>query len=101
MPCYEVRTISVEFRAENRDVLDAAIKQLGWGAIRAFADRVTLPGISLDLEAGRAEVQEGFQGRLNELKRAYATEAVRAAAKKVRWSCKQQGQKLTVNKIAW
>ena len=29
MPCYEVRTYSVEFKAHNRAILDLALKALG------------------------------------------------------------------------
>lgn len=104
MPCYEVRTVSVEFRAENRNLLDRAIKSLGWHAQELQDKRldVQFGQIKFDLVAGKAEVLEGCQGKLNELKQAYSREAVKAAAKKCQWGVKFQGQnKATINKVQW
>jgi len=105
MPCYEVRTVSVEFRAENRKLLDAAIESLGgqMSIVQESGDRLILGygAITLDLAAGRAEVRGGYQDRLNELKRAYSREAVKAAAKKCQWSCKLQGNKAQITKMRW
>jgi hypothetical protein len=106
MPCYEVRTVSVEFRAENRALLDAAIRSLSGGLAvveQSYDGRLNLGygAIKLDLDAGRAEVRDGYQGHLNELKRAYSREAIKAAAKRCQWSCKLQGNKAQVNKMRW
>ncbi len=103
MPCYEVRTLTVEFRAENRTLLDAAIKAIGSYAGEQFGDRLYIDGgdIVLDLAAGMAEVRTGYQGRLNELKQAYSREAVKAAAKRVNWACKMAGNQATVTKMKW
>ncbi len=30
MPCYQTSTLSVEFHAKHRTLLDAAIESLGW-----------------------------------------------------------------------
>jgi hypothetical protein len=80
MPCWEVRTVSVEFKAENRKLLDAAIRSIGMG-VREENGLLSLDygAIKLDLKAGKAEVQDGYQNRLNELKQAYSREAVKAA----------------------
>lgn len=103
MPCYEVRTISVEFRAENRKLLADAIRATGM-EVTSSTDTVLSLGygaIVLNLANGKAEVQDGYQGKLNELKRAYSAEAVKAAAKKCQWGVKLQGNKAQITKVRW
>lgn len=104
MPCYEVRTVSVEFKADNRQLLDAAIKAIGLEAYWHTKDRVDIGlgnNIRLDLESGKALIQDGYQGKLNELKRAYSKECVKAAAKKASWNVKWSGKEAVVNKLKW
>jgi len=83
MPCYEVRTISCEFKAANADLLKKALDGLGWSRI-VNGDLWTVgpprTSISLNLELGRATIKAGQQSKLNELKRAYSMEAVRLVA---------------------
>lgn len=103
MPCYEVRTVSVEFKADNRQLLDAAIKAAGLQINNQDEHRVVLGWgeIILNLDEGTARVQDGYQDKLNELKRAYSKECVRAAAKKASWNVKWSGKEAVVNKLKW
>ena len=102
MPCYEVRTMSVEFKAENRQLLNQAIKAMN---VLAMDDNEGLRlwggAVVLNLKAGTATVREGYQDQLNALKRQYSKECVKAAAKKMQWAVKFQGQQATVNKVNW
>lgn len=103
MPCYEVRTMSVEFKTENRELLDAAIRNSNIlvtaknNGIIEFA----FGKIVLDTNTGVAEVQEGYQSKLNEIKRNYSKEAIKAAAKKMQWGVKMAGYQATVTKMKW
>lgn len=104
MPCYEVRTMSVEFKADNRQLLDAAIKAIVLEAYWHTEDRVDVGlgnNIRLNLSNGVALVAVGYQDKLNELKRAYSKECVRAAAKKASWNVKWSGKEAVVNKLKW
>jgi len=91
MPCYEVRTYSVEFKAANRAIFDAAIGVLKWKPDWEVSDRLSFDGgkIVIDLNKGTATVQDDaagtVQGRLNELKRAYSRQSIVSAAKKRGW----------------
>lgn len=87
MPCYQIRTMSVEFKADNRDLLDAALAALGWKVFEQFSGQLIVGNgeIKINLKAGIAEVQIGAQSKLNELKRAYARQSINAAAKKAGW----------------
>ena len=103
MPCYEVRTVSVEFKAENRKLLADAIRATGM-EVTGSTDKVITLGygaIELNLATGKAEIREGQQGHLNQLKRAYSAEAIKAAAKKCQWGVKRQGNKATIQKMRW
>lgn len=103
MPCYEVRTLSVEFKADNRQLLDTAIKTTGMMIWQHDADVINLEygSIILDLTTGTAKVQDGYQDKLNELKRAYSKECVKAAAKKAAWNVKWSGKEVVVSKLKW
>jgi len=92
MPCYEVRTYSVEFKAGNRAIFDAAVKALGWTPQNVSADVVSFEGglIRIDLASGQATVMEipgqtTYQEKLNALKRSYSRQAINAAGKRMGW----------------
>lgn len=86
MPCYTVRLTSVEFLAEHADKLETALKALGWAYNTNYREqKFYVGGIVLDLKAGRATIPEGQQSGLNELKRAYSLECVRASGMAKNW----------------
>ena len=87
MPCYEVQTYSIEFKASNRALLDAAMKSLSWVPDSSGTEFVTLlgGGIVLNLKTGMATVQDGCREHLNTLKRAYSRQAIGAAARTNKW----------------
>lgn len=84
MPCYEVRTMSVEFKAKHVDVLEQALKNLGW-YYNINQDRVTTRGMTIWLEKNRADIQDYQQRELNELKRAYSSAAIDKVTKRNLW----------------
>ena len=92
MPCYEVRTMSVEFKVAHRDLLERALKALGWSYhINSLNEVVTIPGyfdapITVNLLTGKATITEGQQANLNILKRAYSKEALRQVARLNSWT---------------
>ena len=74
MPCYQVQTVSVEFHAKNRELLDKAIKELGWRVSENSARAMVVyptnsyNALTLDLQTGHAAFADGQQSKLNELK---------------------------------
>lgn len=104
MPCYEVRTMSVEFKAENRQLLDAAIRNSNILMVTRKDQGIiefAYGKIVLNTSTGVAQVQDGYQEKLNELKRAYSKECIKAAAKKMQWAAKMQGNQATITKLQW
>ena len=96
MPCYEVQRISVEFHAENKELLMKALKSLGWKHEIRTDGKVSIDynTIVLDLEKGKAEMESYQQDRLNQLKRAYSQQAIAAACKQNLWMNKTAGDKM-------
>lgn len=106
MPCYEVRLMSVEFKIENRKLLDEAIKALGWRVIGTPTENYMRlsGGVVIDFTNGQATIQDYQQAKLNELKREYSKQAVKHATKKIGWNVKwskRETNKATVNKVQW
>ena len=87
--------MSVEFHAKHKRLLEAALDALGWPyeETRAGAYRVRDGMITVDTNAGRAEVGGYFQQELNTLKREYSKQALKRAAKLQGWQLKAKGQK--------
>jgi hypothetical protein len=94
MPCWEVRTMSVEFRAKNRKLLEQALDALGWSWWEHESNVLTVSGLgTLCLEEGQAVIPQTAQGRLNRLKQQYSKQALKRAAKLQGWQLKAKGQK--------
>ncbi len=91
MPCHQIRTLSVEFQMKNQYLLREAIAELGW-MVREMGNKVSLRGggIILDLDKQEAQVQDGWQDSLNELKRAYSSAALGKVAKLNLWQRKSK-----------
>lgn len=94
MPCYEVQTMSVEFTAQHRDLLDKAIGALKWNVVVESAGRLVLQNgmIVLDLNNNTAQVTNGWQRQLNELKRAYSQQCIDRVARLNAWTKRTEKQ---------
>ena len=93
MPCWEVRTMSVEFKAKNRKLLEDALKRLDYTWQETQNDVLVIPGLGrLDLIEGSAEIDRRDQKKLNQLKQQYSKQALRRAAKLQGWQMKTKGQ---------
>lgn len=92
MPCWQVQSMSVQFRAEHADLLKKTLDNLGWHyrydekskklSINPHSD---WDRIDIDLVNGVAKLRERVQGKLNELKRAYSATALEVVADKRNW----------------
>ena len=97
MPCYEIKTVSVEFKVAHRDLLVKALDALArdsvgseamgwrqdWNGAKTFCRLAN--GIELDLRIGKASMQASQQANLNALKRTYSQQCVKLAAKLNGW----------------
>ena len=89
MPCWEVNTVTVEFKASNRRMLEDAINSLGWKA-EFSGSQVTLitPNgpIRLDLSDQQHTIDQSDLDNIWKLKREYSKKTIYAAARKYGWS---------------
>lgn len=93
MPCWEINKILVDFKVNNIDLLEQAINNLNYNYVRS--GRVIKIGnnITIDLDMGTVETRSTFSlERIDALKREYSELAVKEAAKKAKWLCKQRSK---------
>jgi len=92
MPCWEVRTMSVEFKAKHKGLLQNALRALGLN-YELIGDVFDVVGLGkIDLKKGAAEIDQSGQKKLNQLKQQYSKECLRRAAKLQGWQLKTKGQ---------
>jgi len=100
MPCWEVRTMSVEFKAKHCKLLEQAIEFLGWkyeniaSGLRVRTGEWWNDSFTIHFIAQEAVIQSTQQSLLNQLKQQYSREALKRAARLRGWQFKQQGQQL-------
>ena len=90
MPCYEVRTVQVEFKARNREALQEALESNGidhwWNTSWT---KVYGKEWEIDLEKQTAQVTEGKEVYLNRVRRAYSETVIAEVARKKKWIVKK------------
>jgi organic radical activating enzyme len=101
MPCYEVRTVSVEFKVSNIDLLKKALEKAGFNI--AKASQITLQvrregeinSIIIDLEQSKILSRSFDEKELstisNQIKRAYSEQVIDEVAKRQKWMKKKLG----------
>lgn len=91
-----MNTMSIAFQAKYRNLLDAAIKELGWTVNETSKDvlevRTAKYGdpMIIDLKAERAEISRYQQDDLNKLKVQYARETLKFATRQKAWTYRPQ-----------
>jgi hypothetical protein len=89
MPCYTINTMTADFRAENRAILDRALTALGYAC--EGTDQIYLPEIdaTLDLINHVITCEQRYLPKINALKREYSRQAITAAAQRKGWIVRQ------------
>lgn len=94
MPCWEINTVTVEFRAKNSETLIKALKNLDYAVSRRNQAVVAFRGteILFDLKANKIKYSETAtsNSEINAIKREYSRLIVEEVAKRKRWLVKQQ-----------
>jgi hypothetical protein len=105
MPCYQIRTVSIEFHVGNVDLLKKALEAAGWnisnittGAIYAKNNnlrksiRIGLDSTSTTKITSQEFSQTELNNLNNSIKRAYSEQVIDELAKKQRWIKRNMGQ---------
>jgi len=90
MPCWTVQTMSVEFQAKHKDLLEKAILKLGWQLKYIDNGKSIVVGepstsFTIDLANKKATILSSQQSQLNRLKQAYSQQAVQKVAQLNKW----------------
>ena len=100
MPCWEVNVYTLEFKAENIDLLKEALESLGYNyeiyELRGETYCSIRGGIELNLTRGQATVSDYNRDRLNRVKQEYSWKAVEKVAKKKKWFLKKKAEKKAI-----
>jgi hypothetical protein len=100
MPCYEVREVQVEFKAQSKEILLEAVKKAG--IYHYWNDLINIlsgQGWAIDLEKQTATVIEGYEKNLNQVRRAYSEAVINEVAKRKKWLVKKMaGNKMQLKR---
>lgn len=89
MPCWEVRTITVDFVAANQDVLLRGLKAAGFTVEQGTDGGLIVTKGPAVAVIANGQIQTVVESMVNRIRRAYATEAVRTSAKRYGWIVQQ------------
>ena len=94
MPCYQIVTVSVEFKVESAERLKKALEKLGFNVdeYKGQIDADSRKGFfRFDLNKGKINFERGLESRVNEIKREYSKVTLEEIAKKKKWLLKSKG----------
>lgn len=96
MPCWEVRLVSVEFKAQSKELLLTALKNLNLQYTeKNGVININYGDIVIDLANSKVTYEDDRQSlvkAVNRIKVAYSTEVVKAIALKKNWVLKQNAE---------
>ena len=97
MPCWEINTMSVDLIASDRDLLEQALKSLGYLYKRNGNNFVIGGGLII---SGNTITGRDID-RINSIRRQYSIETIKSVAKKKKWvgTWKMSGHNRTGNKV--
>ena len=97
MPCWEIRTISIEFKARNQELLTEVLKQMKLNYSvdgKVVTIRYGSSSIRVDLENEKVSFLETAPNArlINSIRVEYSKAAVLKAAKLRKWAVRKQGE---------
>lgn len=88
MPCYEVKLMSVEFKAKNLEVLKTSLKELGIN----FYERngiLSWGSFKIDTNSQMVSAPQGYENNINQIKMKYSEKILEQVALKKKWLFKK------------
>ena len=100
MPCYEVRTVSVEFKVGNIELLKKALDAAGCEVYLTVNDRISFKRSGryafINLSDSTIKSEDFDEKELsilsNTIKRAYSSQVIDEIARKQKWMKKKMGE---------
>ena len=88
MVCWEVNTLSVEFKAKYKNVLLQALREMNLSWTESRSGVIWTSYFDIDLKNQKVKYIQGQEDRLSQLRMKYTEVATRAMTKKKRWIVK-------------
>jgi hypothetical protein len=100
MPCYTVQLMTVEFRAESRELLLKALQRLNLRYVESETGiRIPDGNIFIDLKNKKVTMDQRASGIVNGIKRSYSELAIEKMCAVKKWFiANRQGNKLEIRR---
>lgn len=90
MPCYEVNTMCLEFKAQNKSLMMDVLKEMNLNPRELSNGNISCRIGTFDFLTGKIEIEDRRLPTLNEFKRNYSKKILSFAAKKFGWAMKEK-----------
>ena len=102
MPCWEVNTYTLAFKAKNKPMMMEVLNEMGLSP-REIENGIKTNIGTFDFRTGEVEVSYRNQSKVNSFRKKYSEKVIGAAAKKFKWNVKKQkiGSKTIYNAVKW
>jgi len=104
MPCWEVNTYTLEFKAKDVSLMMEVLSEMKLNPrYDAKYKEINTSIGTFDLSTGRVEVNDRGKSKINLFRKNYSKKIIEVAAKKFKWSVKKSkvGSKTVFNAIKW
>lgn len=92
MPCNSITYNTLELKAADRDLLIAALKELGFTVQGNQVIAAHRQGIIVEIADGSVRVRKGYEQVVKDIRAAYSRQVVQAASQKFGWALKRTQQ---------
>lgn len=97
MPCYQVNTVSLKFKAKNIDLIIDVLKLMNLNPLHRN-DKISTNIGTFDLKTGNVTVRQNNIEEVNKFRINYSEAILQKAAKKNKWILKKRSQQEYVAK---
>jgi len=98
MPCWEINTVSLAFKAKNIPMMKEVLKEMGIRVYRTDERYMSTSIGDFDFQSGMVEVREQYVKKVNDFRKKYAFKAIETMAKKKKWVLQKRAQNKMVAK---
>lgn len=102
MPCYQINTVTLAFKAKNKDLIMEVLKQMDVNPVEISrgneVKKISTTIGTFDLEAGTVETQDWNADRVNQFRVNYSHAVLYKAAAAKKWTVKRRTKRQYVVK---
>jgi hypothetical protein len=103
MPCYQVNTVTLEFKAKNSELIIKTLEEMNLRPEHHYVARTQSQWIDtrigrFNLDTGTVETRDYNADIVNKFRRKYSENVIKVAAKAKKWVVKKRSQNQYVAK---